>query len=135
MSNLWWRGVAAVVSGVASAGAGLATNVFTSSWAWRWGVALAVFVVLGVVSQVWLTVAGNGRASGVLASGAGAVAVGGSSRGPITTVVSGVAGGSDASMPAAEGVEASGPGSVAVGGDAQGAISTRVQGVDGGAVD
>ena len=69
------------------------------------------------------------RSSGrVTASGAGAVAVGGSAD-KISTHVTGTS--TPAGTPSGEGVTASGPGAVGVGGDVSGPVSTEVTETDG----
>ena len=65
----------------------------------------------------------------VEASGAGAVAVGGSAREEIRTRVHGTV--SPAEPDKRDGVTASGPGAVGIGGDAAGPISTDVTGDEG----
>lgn len=117
-----WRAVAAGVSAVAAAGAGLVTALVTTHPSWGLWVALAVAVVVGASTQA---VAAAGDRRRVSASGVGSVAVGGSAHEIHTRVAAGRAtpfGGPDTG----DGVAASAPGSVAVGGDATGPISTDV---------
>lgn len=81
------RAVLAGTSVVVAAVAGVVTNVYTTGWGWPWAVALATLVVLGAGLQVAASLLPGGRV--VRATGAGAVAVGGTVRGPVRTRVSG----------------------------------------------
>jgi hypothetical protein len=121
------RGGVALVSAVLAAAAGLATNVYSTGWAWPWGIALAVLVVAGVVLQL----ASDPARRLIRASGAGSVAVGGTVRGPVRTNVRRQRNESDAGY-RTDGVIASGPGAVAVGGDVDGAVDTSAHGEAGG---
>jgi len=122
-----WRAVAAGVSVVVAGASGVVTALVTAHPSAGLWVALSVLLVVGGVLQV-VVAAGDRRSSrAVAASGAGAVAVGGSA-GEIRTRVHGSP--SPAVRPDGEGVAAAGPGSVAVGGDAAGPVSTEVTGPD-----
>ncbi len=80
------RGVAAVAGVAVAAAVNVATGMLTQHWAVAWWVATGVLVVVGGGLQWWLTPAGESGGSGaVSASGAGAVAVGGSVPGMIAT--------------------------------------------------
>lgn len=130
--RIFFAGLSVLVSAVAAA----VTNVFTNGWAWPWGVALAALVAVGVGLQAGLVlVEGRGRRS-VRAEGAGAVAVGGSVHGPVTTRVRGRWGPVDAGHQTAGDVRASASdaGGVAVAGDVGGAVETSVEGDAGGRV-
>lgn len=121
-----WRAVAAGVSVVVAGASGVVTALVTAHPSAGLWVALSVLLVVGGVLQV-VVVAGDRRSSrAVTASGAGAVAVGGSAR-QIRTRVRGGLG--SAGVPDGDGVTAAGPGSVAVGGEA-GPVSTEVTGPD-----
>ena len=118
-----WRAVAGGISVVAAAASGLVTALVTAHSSVALWTALAVLVVLGAVLQA--AVIGRERRSArrVVASGVGAVAVGGSA-GQIRTRVRGEA--APPSRSAMEGVAGAGAGAVAVGGNAAGPISTDV---------
>ncbi len=119
-----WRAVAGGVSVVVAAASGVVTAVVTAhSSAGLW-VALGVLAVVGAVLQA--AVIGRERLPGrrVVASGAGAVAVGGSA-GEIRTRVRGKAASSGRSA-GEQDVAAPGVGAVGVGGDATGPVSTNV---------
>ena len=118
-----WRALAAGMSVVVAGAVGVVTALVTAHPSAGLWVALGVLLVVGGVLQV-LVVARDRRSSrAVTASGAGAVAVGGSA-GQIRTRVRGDPG--PAGRPDGDGVAAAGPGSVAVGGDAAGPVSTEV---------
>lgn len=120
-----WRAVAAGISVAVSAVSGVVTALVTSHPSRGLWAALVVLVIVGAGLQVAVTYSER-RERHVAASGAGAVAIGGSARGEIRTRVhrtnapAAVAGDQD-------GVSASGPGAVGVGGDAR-AVSTDVVG-------
>ena len=118
-----WRAVAGGVSVIAAAAAGLVTALVTAHSSLGLWVALGALVVVGALLQA-AVIAGERRSERrVTASGAGAVAVGGSA-GEIRTRVRGAVA---LSGPPDEGdVLAYGPGAVSVGGDAAGLISTDV---------
>jgi hypothetical protein len=116
------REVAAGITFVVAAGSGVVTSLVVARPSWGLWVALSVLVVLGAILQ-GLVIAGDRRSRGrVLASGAAAVAVGGSAQN-IRTYVRGA---DDASIPS-EGAEitASGSGSVSVGENAADVITTQ----------
>ncbi|MGW9024714.1 hypothetical protein ACWGQ5_10845 [Streptomyces sp. NPDC055722] len=121
------RAVAAGLSVVVAAASGLVTNVVTERRGIAWWVGLVVLVVVGALLQGWLSLKERAEPS-VSASGPGAVAVGGTSRGPVETRVSGVSAGQPRTA-GDTGVSASGPGAVAVGRDVEDAVRTDVQGV------
>jgi hypothetical protein len=123
-----WRAVAAGVSVVVGAGSGVVTALVTARSSWGLWVALGVMVIAGAVLQAAVNFGERRVSRRVVASGPGAVAVGGSA-GEIRTRVqlshaSAVTSGDD-------GVSASGPGAVSVGGDAAGPVSTEVTGIEG----
>jgi hypothetical protein len=120
-----WRAVAAGVSFIAATASGLVTALVTAHSSWGLWVALGVLVVVGAVGQAAVIAGERRSARRISASGAGAVAVGGSA-GEIRTRVRGEA--AAAGAPGGESVTASGPGAVGVGGDAEGTISTDVSG-------
>lgn len=120
-----WRAVAAGFSFVAATASGVVTALVTAHSSWGLWVALGVLVVVGAVAQAAVIAGERRSARRISASGAGAVAVGGSA-GEIRTRVRGEAVATDAL--GGEGVVASGPGAVGVGGDAAGPISTDVIG-------
>jgi hypothetical protein len=122
-----WRAMAAGISVVVAGTVGVVTALVTAHPSAGLWVALGVLLVVGGILQV-LVVTGDRRSSrAVTASGAGAVAVGGSA-GQIRTRVRGELG--PAGGPDGDGVAAAGTGSVAVGGDAVGTVSTEVTGPD-----
>jgi hypothetical protein len=124
-STVMWRAVAAGVSVVVAGAGGVVTALVTAHPSAGLWVALSVLLVVGGILQVVVS-AGDRRSSrAVTASGAGAVAVGGSA-GTIRTRVHGEHG--PAGKPDGDGVAAAGPGSVAVGGDAAGPVSTEITG-------
>jgi hypothetical protein len=118
-----WRAVAAGVSVAAGAGSGVVASLVTAHPAWGLWTAVVVLVAIGGALQAVVTFSERKSRSGVTASGAGSVAVGGSAS-EIRTRVQGsyqpVAGTS------ADGVVASGAGAVGVGGDMSGPVSTDV---------
>jgi hypothetical protein len=119
-----WRAISAGASVVLAAVCGVVTALVTAHPSRGLWVALAAVVVVGAVSQAAVTYSERGERGRVEASGAGAVAVGGSAPGDIRTRVRG-----ELVPPTAqdgrEGVIASGPGSVSIHGDA-GSITTNV---------
>ena len=124
-----WRAVAAGVSVVLAAASGVATALVTSHSSIGLWVALGVLVMTGAGLQVAVAAGDRRRSSPrVVASAAGAVAVGGSA-GEIITRAHG--GHGPAVVANAGDVVAAGPGAVAVGGDAGGPVSTEVTGPGG----
>jgi hypothetical protein len=121
-----WRAVAAGVSVVVAGVGGVVTALVTAHPSAGLWVALSVLLVVGGVLQFLVTAGDRQSSRPVTASGAGAVAVGGSA-GKIRTLVHGSPG---PSGEPAGGVAAAGPGSVAVGGDAAGPVSTEFTGPD-----
>jgi hypothetical protein len=112
---------------VVGAVSGVVTALVTAHPSRGLWVALAVAVILGAALQVVVTYSSRDRARHVNASGAGAVAVGGSAHKIRTRVRQSHEPGAGA-PDEREGVTASGPGAVGVGGDAAGPISTDVTG-------
>jgi hypothetical protein len=121
------RALAAGVSFVLAAAVGVVTALVTAHSSPGLWAALGVIVCVGGALQGAVTV-NERRAGRVSASGAGAVAVGGSAA-KISTRVGGSQG--SAATPGADGVTASGPGAVGVGGDVTGPVSTEVTETDG----
>jgi hypothetical protein len=120
-----WRAAAAGITVIVAAVIGVVTALVTTHPSRGLWVALGVVVVLGAVLQGVVTYGERRRQPHVDASGAGAVAIGGSAREAIQTHVQ------ESHVPAAasdehDGVIASGPGAVGVGGDAEGPVSTNV---------
>lgn len=118
-----WRAIAAGISVAVSGVSGVVTALVTSHPSTGLWAALGALVIVGAGLQVAVTYSER-RELRVAASGAGAVAIGGSARGEIRTRVHQ----SHAAATAPDdndGVTASGPGAVGVGGDA-GAVSTDV---------
>ena len=114
----------ASVSGVVTA----LVSAHPSTGLW---VALGVVVVVGALLQAAITYSEGSERRGVRASGAGAVAIGGSAQGEIRTRVTG--GGLERGPEGAEnGVTASGPGAVSIGGQVAGPVSTDVAGTESG---
>lgn len=116
------RVVAVSASVLVAAAIGVVTNVLSDSWSLTWWLALGGLVVLNLVLQLILNPPGRKNPT-VDASGAGSIAVGGSSSAPITTKVRGTG---NAQPPSSVDVTASGAGAVAIGGDAEGEIRTDV---------
>lgn len=116
------RAVAAGATVVVAAASGVVTNIATQEASWAWWVGLGALVIVGVLLQLLIGLLDADRK--VTASGAGAVAVGGSARKKITTRVKGVGA---AGSSRAGGVSASGAGSVTVGQDSEGEISTEIE--------
>jgi hypothetical protein len=122
------RALAAGVSFVLAAAVGVVTSLVTAHSSPGLWTALGVLVCVGGALQGAVTVNERRAAARVTASGAGAVAVGGSA-GKISTRVEGSHG--SAAAPGGDGVSASGLGAVGVGGDVTGPVSTEVTGTDG----
>lgn len=126
---------------VVAAASGVVTALVTAHPSRGLWVALGVAVVVGAALQAAVTYSERDKSPSepsesrrVNASGAGAVAVGGSAKEEIHTRVHGKR--FSAAVPdTGDGVTASGPGSVGVGGDTAGPISTEVTGDGGSAVD
>lgn len=121
-----WRAVAAGISVIVATASGVVTALVTTHPSRGLWVALAVVVIVGAVLQTAITYGDRRKAGRVDASGAGAVAVGGSA-GEIRTRAR-WSHGSPAVPDDQNGVIASGPGAVGIGGDAKGPISTDVTG-------
>jgi hypothetical protein len=120
-----WRAIAAGVSVVVAAASGVVTLLVTAHPSLGLWVALGVVVIVGAVLQAAVTYGERQRSHRVDASGAGAVAIGGSARGRIRTQVHG----SGVPTPVSnkrDGIVAAGPGAVSVGGDAAAPVSTEV---------
>lgn len=128
-----WRAIAAGISVVIAAAVGVVTVLATAHSSWGLWAALGALVVVGAVLQAAVAVSERHSVRRVAASGAGAVAVGGSAaeirtRVQGTPVSPGALGTEDvtASSAGPEGITAYGPGSVGVGGDVKGPVSTDV---------
>ena len=121
-----WRAGAAGVSVVVAAVSGVVTALVTAHPSRGLWVALGVVVVVGALLQAAVTYGDHRRSQRVSASGAGAVAVGGSARNIHTGVHDDHA--AVARPDKGDGVTASGPGSVSVGGDVTDQVSTEVTG-------
>jgi hypothetical protein len=112
---------------VIAAGVGVVTNIATDQAAWGWWTALTVLVALGAGLQLYLNaVSPPGDDRAVRAQGAGSVAVGGSTQGPISTQATGYSSNSGQRDLQQSGTVAAGPGAVAIGGDAGDSINTNV---------
>ena len=121
-----WRAIAAGISVIVAAASGVVTSVVTTHPSRGLWVGLGVAVILGAVLQAALTFGDGKKPQRAEASGAGAVAVGGSAQG-ISTHVRGTHGPAEAPSGRGE-VSAWGLGAVSIGGDAGGRISTDVTG-------
>jgi len=73
-----WRAITAGVSVVVAAAVGVVTTLVTQHSSWGLWVALGVLVILGAVLQAAVTGRDRAQSSKVLASGSGAMAIGGS---------------------------------------------------------
>lgn len=118
------RAVAAGISVIVATASGVVTALVTTHSSRGLWVALGVLVVVGAALQAAATYGERRQPGRVQASGAGAVAIGGSAR-PIRTRVHGSFA-SPAKPDDQDGVTASGPGAVGIGGDAAGPVSTDV---------
>lgn len=124
-----WRAAAAGTSVIVAAASGMVTALITTHASRGLWIGLIVLVVVGAILQGAVT-AGERRSSRrVVASGAGAVAVGGSASGEIRTHVHNSYG--PAAVVGMDGVTASAPGSVSVGGDVSAPVSTELTGKEG----
>lgn len=123
MSTVTARASLAAVSVVVATAAGIVTNIATDEPNIAWWVTLGCLLLLGALTQVGLTLF-EGRSSDVTAAGVGSVAVGGTTRGSVTTHVQ--ATGQQSSTSMVGGINAQGPGSIAIGGEALGDVSTDV---------
>jgi hypothetical protein len=121
-----WRAAAAGVSVIVATASGVVTALVTTHSSRGLWVALGVVVIVGAVLQAAVTYGERRKPQRVDASGAGAVAIGGSARGAIRTRVHGSLGPEAVSDDHA-GVAASGPGAVGIGGDAAGPVSTETE--------
>jgi hypothetical protein len=117
--------VAGGVSVIVAAVTGVVTSIVTAHPSQGLWAALGVIVIVGAVLQAAVTYSERERSRRVKASGAGAVAVGGSARNAVRTRVRGKHN-SLTGPDERDGVVASGPGSVSIGGDAAGPISTEM---------
>jgi len=123
-----WRVIAAGVSAVVAAASGVIAAVAAVRPDLGLWVGLGVLAAVGAGLQMLITAGERAGQRRVVASGAGAVAVGGSAKGIRVRVRAeqqpeGVAG--------EDGVIAAGPGAVSVGGDAAGPVSTDVTNAEG----
>ena len=114
---------------IVAAVTGVVTALVTTHPSRGLWVALSVAVIIGAILQVAVTYSEREKSRQVEASGAGAVAVGGSAQQEIRTRVHGNI--SSIERDRRDGVTASGSGAVGVGGDAAGPISTEVTGDEG----
>jgi hypothetical protein len=119
---------------IAATASGVVTALVTAHPSRGLWVALGVAVIVGGALQAAVTYNERETSRRVNASGAGAVAVGGSAQEEIHTRVHGKHP-SAAVSDTRDGVTASGPGSVGVGGDTAGPISTEVTKGEGSAAD
>jgi hypothetical protein len=124
------RGVAAGIAFILAAGSGVVAAFIAAQPSWGLWVALAVLVILGGIMQGIASLSERHSRSRVLASGAAAVAVGGSAR-SVRTRASGTHVPPESTTENAE-ITASGPGSVSVGDNAE-FIVTQQSDNDGGA--
>jgi hypothetical protein len=122
-----WRAVAAGVSVVLAAVIGVVTALVTAHPSLGLWVALGVVVVAGAGLQAAVTYSERSKTLRVRSAGAGAVAIGGSARGPVQTHVHG-SHVQSAGAGEQDGVTASGPGAVSIGGDMAAQVSTDVTG-------
>lgn len=120
------QAVAATGSVLAGVAAGVVTNVVTDRPSVPWAIGLGALVVVMIIAQVWLTVAGGAGRSGSR-TGAGSVSVRGSSSALISTDVAGVRRVPGAARSTGD---RTGSGSVDVGGDSHAPIRTRVRDVE-----
>lgn len=120
------RAVAAGAAFAAASGSGVVAALVAARPSLGLWVALGVLVTVGAALQSAVTATERRRKPGVLASGAGAVAVGGSAR-EVRTYVRGAAPGRIVAENSE--VTASDLGSVAVGGDVTGPVVTDVASV------
>ena len=123
MSRRTARGIAAATSALAGLAAGVATIMVTNKWPWTWGLGLGVAALVLVVSQVWLSL--NEPGSAVASSAPGAISVGGSVKGDVTTDVVGQPPVETSRDGADTRVAASGPGAIAIGRNARGNLRAR----------
>lgn len=121
------RALLAGLSVILASVCGVVTALVTAHPSRGLWVALAVVVVAAATSQVVMTYGERRDRGRVEASGAGAVAVGGTSRGEIRTRAYG--GPQTPALPARQdGVSATGLGAVSIGGDTDGPVSTDANG-------
>lgn len=121
------RAIAGGVSVVVAAGVGVVTALVTAHPSTGLWVALGVLAIVGAVLQVVVIGRERGSPHRIIATGPGAIAVGGSAR-KIRTRVRGKAMPSD--RPEGDGVAATGAGAVSVGGDITECASTDVSSSD-----
>lgn len=125
MTSTARRGVAVALAVVVATASGVVTNLATDQPSWSLWTALIVLVALGTSIQLYLTYSPSpGSHTEVAAVGPGAVAIGGSSQGEITTRAAGTASSPPQSNAA---VAAHGPGSVAIGGDNESSVQTNAR--------
>lgn len=82
------RGAAAAATVVLAAAVNVATGMLTRHWALAWWVATAVFVVVGAVLQVWLTLADRRAVPPTDASSAGGAARSVTVQGELSGIIS-----------------------------------------------
>jgi hypothetical protein len=122
------RPLAAGAAFLAAAGSGVLSALVTADNSLGLWIALGVLIAAGAVLQGLVTAAERRSRPRVLASGPGAVAVGGSAGKVGTRVLGGF--GPPTRADAAD-INASGPGAVSIGGDATGSVTTDVTNVKG----
>jgi len=120
------RGLVAGASVVIAAAIGVVTNIATDRPGLAWWVSLGALLVIGVGAQVWLT-SSEGRQGNVTASGAGSVAVGGTTYEAVRTHTRGSTQ-SGSPISTRDAITATGIGSIAIGGDARGELTTDTEG-------
>lgn len=114
-----WRAFAAAVAFAAAALSGVLAAVVANDKSLGLWIAVGVLIIIGALSQGIVTAFEPRRR--IVASGAGAVAIGGSSSATVQTRSRGDAGG----RTKAEGdIAASAPGAVSIAGDSSGPVST-----------
>ncbi|MCX2185177.1 hypothetical protein KV205_32395 [Streptomyces sp. SKN60] len=115
------RVLAAGAAGLLAAVGGVTTHLVTDSPSLTLGIALTLLVTAGTGAQICLNANGaSSQAPTVTAAAPGAIAIGGSARGPVSARGTG----SGAQIVPGHGITASGVGSVAVGGDALASVRT-----------
>lgn len=117
------RAFAAGAAFLAAAGSGVLSALAAADRSLGLWVALGVLIVVGAVLQGVVTAAERRSRQRVLASGAGAVAVGGTAGEVHTRVQCGFG---ESVTASAGDIDASGPGAVSIGGDAVGPVITDV---------
>jgi hypothetical protein len=125
------RLTAVTVSVIAGIVAGAVSGKLIDTWTWPFGIALGVSAIALIVTQLWLSKKDSDGGSGAVASGTGAISVGGAVKGGIDSEVDDLGCGALA-PPARSEVQAKGPGAIAVGKNVHGGIRSRVRRREGG---